>query len=84
MIYSIIDTDRAISYRIDQHYDELSISMSVAIMKMVRSDLGSSGVCFTIDTESGHQDMLLITASYGLVGNHCSSQYIYINIYIFI
>ncbi len=59
-------TDRAISYREDQNFDHLSVGLSVTVQKMVRSDKGASGVMFSIDTESGHKDIILINASYGL------------------
>ncbi len=59
-------TDRAISYREDQNFDHLSVGLSITVQKMVRSDKGASGVMFSIDTESGHKDMVLINASYGL------------------
>ncbi|UCD65208.1 MAG: phosphoenolpyruvate synthase, partial [Candidatus Zixiibacteriota bacterium] len=59
-------TDRAISYREDQHFDHLSVGLSITVQKMVRSDKGASGVMFSIDTESGHKDVILINASYGL------------------
>lgn len=64
--FASIFTDRAISYREDQHFDHLSVALSIGIQKMVRSDKGASGVMFSIDTESGHKDMVLINASYGL------------------
>jgi pyruvate, water dikinase len=64
--FSSMFTDRAISYREDKNFDHFSIGLSVAVQKMVRSDLSSSGVMFTIDTESGHKDMVLINASFGL------------------
>lgn len=59
-------TDRAISYREDQNFDHLSVGLSITVQKMVRSDKGASGVMFSIDTESGHKDVVLINASYGL------------------
>ncbi len=62
-------TDRAISYRTDQGFDHFKVSLSVAVMQMVRSDLASSGVIFTIDTESGHPDVVFITAAWGLGEN---------------
>lgn len=62
-------TDRAISYRIDNGFDHLKVSLSVAVMQMVRSDLASSGVMFTIDTESGHPDVVFITGAWGLGEN---------------
>ncbi|MCI1190679.1 phosphoenolpyruvate synthase [Calidifontimicrobium sp. SYSU G02091] len=62
-------TDRAISYRIDQGFDHFKVFLSVAVMQMVRSDLASSGVIFTIDTESGHPDFVFVTAAWGLGEN---------------
>ena len=67
--FASLFTDRAISYRIDKGFDHLSIGLSVGIMKMVRSDLASSGVLFTLDTESGFRDVVFITGSYGLGEN---------------
>jgi pyruvate,water dikinase len=64
--FASIFTDRAISYRIDNGFDHFKVGLSVAIMKMVRSDLASSGVMFTLDTESGFRDVVFITAVYGL------------------
>jgi pyruvate,water dikinase len=51
--YASLFTDRAISYRIDHHFDLIKIALSIGVMKMVRSDLASSGVMFTLDTETG-------------------------------
>jgi pyruvate,water dikinase len=62
-------TDRAISYRIDQGFDHFKVYLSVAVMQMVRSDLASSGVMFTIDTESGHPDVVFVTGAWGLGEN---------------
>ena len=62
-------TDRAISYRTDNGFDHFKVSLSVAVMQMVRSDLASSGVIFTIDTESGHPDVVFVTAAWGLGEN---------------
>lgn len=62
-------TDRAISYRVDKGFDHFSIALSVGVQKMVRSDLGSSGVMFTIDTESGFKNAVLINSIYGLGEN---------------
>ncbi len=64
--FASIFTDRAISYRQSFGYDHFSIGLSVCIQKMVRSDLGSSGVAFSLDTESGFKDVVVINASYGL------------------
>jgi pyruvate,water dikinase len=62
-------TDRAISYRIDNNFDHFKVALSTGVMKMVRSDLATSGVTFTIDTETGFSDVVFITASYGLGEN---------------
>src|SRR3989344_539407 len=59
-------TDRAISYRVDKGFDHFKIALSVAVQHMVRSDKGASGVMFTIDTESGFRDVVIINASWGL------------------
>lgn len=61
--------DRAISYRVDKGFDHFSIALSVGVQKMVRADLGSSGVMFTIDTESGFKNAVLINSIYGLGEN---------------
>ncbi len=58
--------DRAISYRVDKGFNHFEIALSVGVQKMVRSDKGSSGVMFTIDTESGFKDVVEIDASWGL------------------
>jgi pyruvate,water dikinase len=62
-------TNRAISYREERKYDHLDVSLSVGIQKMVRSDLASSGVMFSIDTESGFKNAVLINSIYGLGEN---------------
>ena len=59
-------TDRAISYRVDKGFSHLSAALSVGVQKMVRSDLSSSGVAFTIDTESGFDKVVVINGIYGL------------------
>jgi pyruvate,water dikinase len=64
-----IFTERAISYRIDNGFDHFKVALSVAVMKMVRADAASSGVAFTLDTESGFRDVVFITAVYGLGEN---------------
>ena len=62
-------TDRAISYRTDNGFDHFKVSLSVAVMQMVRSDQAASGVMFTLDTESGHPDVVFITGAWGLGEN---------------
>lgn len=64
--FASLFTDRAISYRARQGYDQLKVALSVGVMPMVRSDLASSGVIFTLDTESGFRDIVTITGTYGL------------------
>lgn len=59
-------TNRAISYRVDKKFDHFKIALSIGVQKMVRSDIGASGVMFTLDTESGFRDVVLINAIYGL------------------
>jgi pyruvate, water dikinase len=61
--------DRAIHYRVDQGFDHLKVALSIGVMKMVRSDLASSGVMFSLDPETGFRDVVLITGSYGLGEN---------------
>lgn len=67
--FASLYTERAISYRNKFGYDQLKVSLSICIQKMVRSDLASSGVMFTVDTETGFRDLVLISASYGLGEN---------------
>ncbi len=67
--FASLFTNRAISYREDKGFDHFSVYLSVGIQKMVRSDLASSGVMFSIDTESGFKDAVYITGAYGLGEN---------------
>jgi pyruvate,water dikinase len=67
--FASLFTDRAIHYRLDQGFDHFDIGLSVGVQKMVRADCGTSGVIFTLDTESGFRDVVLITAAYGLGEN---------------
>ncbi len=64
--FASLFTDRAISYRSSRGFDQFSVKLSVCVQKMVRSDLGSSGVAFSLDTESGFKDIILINGAYGL------------------
>ena len=64
--FASLFTARAISYRTHMGFDHLGVALSVGVQKMVRSDLAASGVLFTLDTESGHRGVVLITSSYGL------------------
>jgi pyruvate,water dikinase len=64
--FASLFTDRAISYRETFHYDHFEVGLSVCVQKMVRSDLGVSGVAFSLDTESGFRDTVVINGSYGL------------------
>lgn len=64
--FASLFTDRAISYRAGRGFDHLQVSLSIAVQRMVRSDLASSGVLFSIDTETGFPDVVLINAAYGL------------------
>ncbi len=67
--FASLFTDRAISYRHDMGFDHLKIGLSIGIQRMVRSDLATSGVMFSIDTETGFRNAVLINASYGLGEN---------------
>lgn len=67
--FASLFTDRAISYRTDKGFAHTKIALSVGVQQMVRSDLGTSGVMFSIDTESGFRDAVLINAAYGLGEN---------------
>jgi pyruvate, water dikinase len=67
--FASIFTDRALVYRIDNGFDHFKVALSVAVMKMVRSDLASSGVIFTLDTESGFRDVVFLTGCWGLGEN---------------
>jgi pyruvate,water dikinase len=67
--FASLFTDRAISYRQTKGFDHFSVALSVGVQKMVRSDLASSGVIFSIDTETGFKDVALITSAYGLGEN---------------
>ncbi len=64
--FASLFTDRSVSYRLDEGFIKKKISLSVGVQKMVRSDLAASGVMFTIDTESGNNNVILINAAYGL------------------
>lgn len=64
--FASLFTDRAIVYRESLGYDHFQVGISVGVQKMVRSDVGSSGVAFSLDTESGFKDVVLINGSYGL------------------
>ncbi len=65
-VYASLFTDRAIAYRVHQGFDHSLVALSVGVQYMVRSDIASSGVIFTLDTESGFRDIVFITSSYGL------------------
>ncbi|MCC6511745.1 MAG: phosphoenolpyruvate synthase, partial [Pirellulaceae bacterium] len=67
--FASLFTDRAISYRVDKGFDHFKVALSIGVQRMVRSDLACSGVMFTIDTESGFRDAVLISSAYGLGEN---------------
>jgi len=67
--FASLFTNRAISYRVDKHFDHFKVALSVGVQKMVRSDKACSGVMFSIDTETGFKDAVLINGSYGLGEN---------------
>jgi pyruvate,water dikinase len=72
--FASLFTDRAISYRVTNNFDHFKVALSIGIMKMVRSDLASSGVIFTLDTETGFRDVVFITGAYGLGENIVQGQ----------
>ncbi|MCA9372455.1 phosphoenolpyruvate synthase, partial [Candidatus Woesebacteria bacterium] len=65
-VFASLYNDRAISYRVHQGFDHHDVYLSAGIQQMVRSDKAASGVMFSIDTESGFEDVVFITSSYGL------------------
>jgi len=65
-VFASLFNDRAIAYRVHQNFDHRQVALSAGIQKMVRSDLASSGVMFSIDTESGFDQVVFITSAYGL------------------
>jgi len=65
-VFASLFNDRAIAYRVHQGFDHAQVALSVGVQTMVRSDIGASGVVFTLDTETGFRDAVLITSSYGL------------------
>ena len=65
-VFASLFNDRAIAYRVHQGFDHSLVALSAGVQHMVRSDLGSSGVMFTLDTDSGFRDVVFVTASYGL------------------
>jgi pyruvate,water dikinase len=67
--FASLFTDRAISYREDKGFDHFKVALSIGVQRMVRSDLAAAGVMFSIDTETGFRDVVLINASYGLGEN---------------
>jgi pyruvate,water dikinase len=65
-VFASLYNDRAIAYRVHQHFEHSDVALSAGIQRMARSDVGASGVMFTLDTESGFRDVVFITAAYGL------------------
>src|SRR5699024_6845032 len=65
-VFASLYNDRAISYRVHKGYADTDVALSAGVQRMVRSDTGSAGVMFTLDTESGFRDVVFITSSYGL------------------
>ncbi len=68
-VYASLFNDRAISYRVHQGFGHAHVALSIGVQKMARSDVGSSGVMFTLDTETGFRDVVFITSAYGLGEN---------------
>ena len=67
--FASLFTDRAISYRVDKGFDHFDVALSIGVQRMVRSDLATSGVMFSLDTETGFPDVVLVTSAYGLGEN---------------
>ncbi|HQD84405.1 MAG TPA: phosphoenolpyruvate synthase, partial [Quisquiliibacterium sp.] len=65
-VFASLYNDRAISYRVHKGFEHANVALSAGVQRMVRSDLGASGVMFTIDTESGFPDVVFVTSAYGL------------------
>ncbi len=65
-VFASLFNDRAIAYRVHNEFDHRDVALSAGVQRMIRSDIGASGVIFTIDTESGFEDVVFITAAYGL------------------
>jgi pyruvate,water dikinase len=66
LVFASLYNDRAIAYRVHSDFDHAAVALSAGVQRMVRSDIGASGVMFTIDTESGFPDAVFVTSSYGL------------------
>lgn len=66
LVFASLYNDRAIAYRVHSNFDHSGVALSAGVQRMVRSDIGASGVMFTIDTESGFPDAVFITSAYGL------------------
>jgi pyruvate,water dikinase len=67
--FASLFTDRAIKYRLDNHFDHMKVALSIGVQMMIRSDLACSGVMFTIDPDSGFEDLVLISGAWGLGDN---------------
>ena len=65
-VFASLYNDRAIAYRVHHGFEHADVALSAGVQRMVRSDVGASGVMFTMDTESGFTDAVFVTASYGL------------------
>ncbi|GAA0498852.1 phosphoenolpyruvate synthase [Deinococcus depolymerans] len=66
LVFASLYNDRAISYRVHHNFAHADVALSAGVQRMVRTDLGASGVAFTLDTESGYRDAVLVTSAYGL------------------
>jgi pyruvate,water dikinase len=73
-VFASLYNDRAIAYRVHHAFDHDAVALSAGIQRMVRSDIGASGVMFTMDTESGFTDAVFVTSSYGLGRPSCRGQ----------
>ncbi len=69
LVFASLYTDRAIAYRAERGYGQIPVALAIVVQRMVRADLAASGVMFTLDTESGFRDVVLISGAYGLGEN---------------
>ena len=73
-MFASLYNDRAIAYRVHHDFDHDAVALSAGVQRMVRSDIGASGVMFTMDTESGFEDAVFITSAYGLGEASCRAR----------
>ncbi|MEW5937568.1 MAG: phosphoenolpyruvate synthase [Candidatus Thermoplasmatota archaeon] len=83
MCFASLFTDRAISYRTDKEFGQMEVSLSIAVQKMVRADRASSGIIFTLDTETGFRNVIVINSAYGLGENIVGGRIVPDEFYVF-